>query len=136
VDAFDFVVAGIPASAQKKGPNNRWQDRVRKAARTRWPRGAPPITEELSATIVYFYVDETNLDVDNIPKAILDALVNVVYTDDALVSQVLVRKTKLEPGLAIRNPPPELAQAMATARGDFVYVRFSSTPIHSEVPRW
>lgn len=134
MDAFDFVVAGIPASVQATRSKKPWQARVRRAATARWPAGTPPLVQELTATIIYFYVGDTSLDVDNIAKPILDALKGIVYPDDHLITQLVVRKTKLIPGLAINNPSPELASALAQMRGDFVYVRINRAPHHSEVP--
>lgn len=54
-------------------------------------------------TITYFY-DGHSLDVDNIPKPILDALKGIVYDDDHQVSDLLCRKRELGGDLLIRNP--------------------------------
>jgi crossover junction endodeoxyribonuclease RusA len=135
MDAFDFSIEGIPASAQKRGSKSAWQDRIRRKIYARWPANRAPVSEELSATIIYFYLDDTNLDADNIPKPILDALVGVIYVDDSAISQVVVRKTKRDLGLVIRNPSPELADSLERISGDFVYVRIGEGPDHSEVPQ-
>ena len=93
----------------------------------------PPIGREVSATIIYFFEDETDLDVDNIAKPILDALNDFIYEDDSQVSQVTVRKTRLGRGLEIDVPSPALAKALDTG-GDFVYVKVGDAPNHREVP--
>ena len=45
-------------------------------------------------TITYFHGSDP-LDVDNIPKPILDALKGLVYSDDSHVSDLLCRKRDL-----------------------------------------
>ena len=59
-------------------------------------------TDEVAVTITYFF-DGTGLDVDNIPKPILDALTGLVYADDGQVSDLLCRKRGLE-NVRTRNP--------------------------------
>ena len=72
---FEFSVLGIPLSAQASGHSRgRWQETVRAAAEAEWESGTPPIGGEASVTIIYSYEGETDLDVDNIAKPILDAL--------------------------------------------------------------
>ena len=126
---------GIPISAQSSSQSRqRWQIVVRHAAETHWPPGAPPVVDKVAALIIYFYVGDTDLDVDNIVKPILDSLNKVVNVDDRLVSQMLVRKTELADDLEIRNPSPELTDAFERATDDFVYIRISDGPDHGEVP--
>jgi hypothetical protein len=94
-----------------------------------------PIRSELSATVIYFHAGPTDLDIDNIAKPILDALVGTIYVDDRLVVQVLLRKTRLSAGLRIANPSSTLAVALTGLhRDDFVYVRLTDPPNHMEIP--
>jgi hypothetical protein len=87
----------------------------------------------MSAVIIYYYHESTNIDVDGIGKLILDALKGTVIEDDGLISQVVLRKTNLE-GLVISNPPPVLLDALE-AYPSFVYVYLSDAPDHRELPR-
>ena len=48
-----------------------WKRRVQDAARDRWDTESPE-TGPVSVTITYFF-DRVDIDVDNIPKPILDA---------------------------------------------------------------
>ncbi|HXQ67998.1 MAG TPA: RusA family crossover junction endodeoxyribonuclease [Alphaproteobacteria bacterium] len=132
---LEFTVAGIPISVQSSSQSRqRWKIVVRNAAEAHWPLGTPLVVDEVAAVIIYFHVGDTDLDVDNIVKPILDSLENVVYVNDRLVSQVLVRKTERAGDLEIRNPSPELTDALERLADDFVYIRISDGPDHGEVP--
>lgn len=98
------------------------------------PAGTPLVGEGVGALIIYFYADYTDLDVDNIAKPILDCLEDVVYANDRVIEQLIVRKTGLTGGLTVRNPSPSLANALAGVTRDFVYIRISNPPDHGEVP--
>ena len=54
-------------------------------------------------SITYFF-DGATLDVDNIPKPILDALKGLVFSDDSQVTDLLCRKRDLNGDLFIQNP--------------------------------
>ena len=49
------------------------------------------MNEPVMFTIMYFY-DERPLDVDNIPKPILDALKGLIFEDDDQVTDLVCRK--------------------------------------------
>ena len=79
---FEFIVIGTPKSVQARNTAKAaWKARVRSAASGALPKLHPLATSNLCVTIVYFYV-ATDLDLDNILKPILDAMVGVVYIDD------------------------------------------------------
>ncbi len=105
--------------------------KVRGAAALEWGDQVA-LDSAVSVTIVYFYKDGS-VDVDNMIKPILDALVQLVITDDSLVAQVIARKTELRPGLTVRNASAELA-AVIDRGSDFVYVRVSEPPDHGVMP--
>ncbi len=71
----------------------------------------PPFIGEVMVTITYFY-DGTSLDVDNIPKPILDSLVGLVYSDDSQVSDILCRKRERNRKLRFQNPSPILIASL------------------------
>ncbi len=103
------------------------------AARGAWSHAEPLIATDVSVTIVYFHFQETDLDVDNVAKPILDALVGIVYDDDQSVVQLTSRKTRLAPGLDIRAASAALAEGL-DADKDFIYVRVSGPPDHRMIP--
>ncbi len=63
-------------------------------------------------TITYFF-QGASLDVDNIPKPILDALNGVVYSDDSQVTDLLCRKRNLSGDLRIPQPSALLLESLS-----------------------
>ena len=63
-------------------------------------------------TITYFFEQGGSLDVDNIPKPILDALKGLVYSDDSQVTDLLCRKRDLNGDPRIQNPSPILLDTL------------------------
>ena len=100
---LEFVVDGPPVSQQARRRElvREWIDYVRAAAQRYWDT-RELFTDEVAVTITYFF-DGTGLDVDNIPKPILDALTGLVYADDVQVSDLPCRKRRLE-NVRTRNP--------------------------------
>ena len=133
---FDFAVSGVPRAHSSRS-RGTWQAKVRAAAGAAWPVSRAVLEQEIAVLVVYFYRGATALDVDNMAKPILDSLSGIVYRDDGLISQLLVRKTELHEGLEIRDPTPALAEAVAGSSEsgrDFVYVRIDSAPDHGGIP--
>ena len=101
---FEFVIEGPPVSQQN--PHGRrkrkWKQRVRNAAERRWDSKSP-FVGEVMVTITYFF-SGASLDVDNIPKPILDALNGLIFLDDTQVSDLLCRKRDRMEDLRIQNP--------------------------------
>ena len=62
-------------------------------------------------TITYLHKG-VSMDVDNLPKPILDALKGLVYSDDGQVSDLLCRKRDLNGDLRIQNPSSVLLEAL------------------------
>jgi hypothetical protein len=130
--SIEFVVEGIPISANASGYSRRkWSERIRTAAAAYWP-GSPMPERELSAAVVYFYRDGS-IDVDNLIKPILDGLIGTIVDDDAVFAQVTVRKTELRSGLGIVDAPASLLEKLDSG-SDFVFIRISPAPNHSVLP--
>ena len=77
-------------------------------------------------TITYFY-EEASLDVDNMPKPILDALKDLVYSDDAQVTDLVCRKRNLNGDLRIENLSSVLAEGFSRGN-EFLYVVVEDAP--------
>ena len=124
---FEFVIAGPPVSQQARNPDLReqWKERLQDAARQGWD-AAPPVAEPVSVAITYFF-DHAQLDVDNIPKPILDALQGIVYVDDAQVFDLLCRKRDLNDVLDIPDPPPELTGYLG-GKEQVLHISFAESP--------
>ena len=71
-----------------------------------------PVTEPVMIAITHFY-GGASMDVDNIPKPVLDALKGLVYVDDEQLTDITCRKRDLNATLRERyfasNEPFECA---------------------------
>lgn len=77
-------------------------------------------------SIRYFYEGDTP-DVDNIIKPIQDALIGIVYVDDALVVQATSSKTDINSSFTIRGASSVIL--IAFAEGDpFVHIKVTEAP--------
>ena len=92
-----------------------WSQEVQNIAGEIWDSDLP-YTGEVMVTITYFY-EGASLDVDNIPKPILDALKGLIYSDDSQVSDLLCRKRDLRGDLRIYNPSAILLESLSTSEG-------------------
>ena len=88
---LEFCIVGAPRSQQASRLGLRaWQRRVRSEAERRWEGGAP-FDGDVKIAITYFY-NAAPMDVDNIPKPILDALKGLAYHDDSQITDLACRK--------------------------------------------
>lgn len=96
---FEFIVEGPPLSHQTKNRARlqEWRDKVRAAALARWPIGTPPINIPIKIIVVYYHNGESiRLDNDNMVKPLQDALNQVIYSDDRLITDTIARKTSID----------------------------------------
>jgi len=77
-------------------------------------------------TITYVY-DAIRLDVDNIPKPILDGLERVVFPDDRRITDMLCRRRDLKDNLQIQTFSPVLSEALARST-PFVHISVDHAP--------
>ena len=85
---------------------------------------------------VTYLVDTVNRrkpipDIDNINKPIIDSMINVVYDDDSLVTDVLSRKRDFDGDLQLNNPSQELINGLSN-RGDLLHVFVDDAPIRED----
>ena len=71
----------------------------------------PPYAGEVMVVITYFFKGEA-LDVDNMPKPILDALKGMVYADDDQITDLVCRKRDRDMDLQFENPSPVLVETL------------------------
>lgn len=90
---FEFVIVRDPVSQQARRRDlvRQWVQQVRREAEQHWNNEDSPHGGAVMLTITYFY-DRIDLDVDNIPKPIMDALKGLAYSDDGQVTDMLCRK--------------------------------------------
>ena len=85
-----------------------------------------PVKHALSVTIVYFF-DPTPMDVDNIPKPILDGMKGIVYDDDIQINDVICRRRNLDVRLRVSDVSAVLAEGF-TLEEEFLYVVVENAP--------
>ena len=79
-------------------------------------------------TITYFYDDDSApIDVDNIPKPILDALKGLVYLDDNQVTDILCRKRRLSGALEVGNLTEVLDRGLKGG-DEFLHILVENAP--------
>ena len=79
-------------------------------------------------TIMYFYdYDRRPLDVDNIPKPILDALKGLVFQDDDQVTDLICRKRYVHTEFMGDNSLRALSEVM-DRDSDFLYIIVEEAP--------
>jgi hypothetical protein len=131
---FEFVIDRPPVSQQARRSQRRrdWMQAVRSAAKQCWGT-EQPFTGEVMVTITYF-CGGAALDVDNIPKPILDSLAGLVYSDDSQVSDILCRKRDRNRNLSYRNPSPTLLASLQRPE-QFLHIVVAHAP-SLEVAFW
>ena len=67
------------------------------------------------------------LDVDNIPKPILDALKRLVFSDDDQITDMLCRKRDLNADLQVQSFSPVLNEALDRST-PFVHITVDDAP--------
>lgn len=77
-------------------------------------------------TLVYLY-DEVALDVDNIVKPIQDALTGLAFSDDSMVTDVVIRRRPLGGTFDLSRASPALIEGFEFG-GEFVYVHVADAP--------
>ena len=124
---FEFTIKGPPISLQAKpASRNRWKAAVAAEANIAIPNGAIPTADDVAISITYYYEGDSP-DVDNIIKPIQDALISIVYIDDAQVVQAKSAKTKIDGSYTIRGASPVLLMAFSN-RNTFVHIRVTEPP--------
>ena len=130
---LEFVVEGTPASqqARKRQRVSDWMRDVERAARLKW-ESEPPRGGNVMVTINYFF-DGVSLDVDNVPKPILDALKGLIFADDTQVTDLLCRKRNVKLALDIERPSP-LLMTTFDRRDQFLHILVADAPTQEVAP--
>lgn len=125
---FEFAIDGPPVSQQARRRElvRQWSRSVRDAALQRWNANASPVAEVIMLTIIYFYND-VPMDVDNIPKPILDALKGLVYVDDSQITDLFCLKRELTDRLQVETES-QLLKNYIRRGAHFLYISVESAP--------
>lgn len=125
---FEFTVDGPPVSYQTRNRAGlrEWRRRVRTVAERRWPAGESPANGPVMFTIIHFY-DYRELDADNIPKPIIDALKELVFQDDDQVTDLVCRKRYIHNTFRVDRTSDILRENL-DRRNEFVYIIVEEAP--------
>lgn len=132
--SFEFIIPQRPVSQQtrRRARLRDWRDFVADHARAAFGN-RPLLTDTaLAIRLLYFY-EEAALDADNIVKPIQDALVNVIFPDDSLITDIEVRRRWLRTSFAIGDVSPTLATGLDLKR-EFIYVVIDQAPPQDVLP--
>ena len=122
---LEFVVYGTAVShwARKPASRERWQQKVRDAAKVVLPEGHFTLENPVAVTIYFFPQAEMQADIDNCAKPVLDAMSRFVYADDRQVDRIVVQKFEPERPLEVRSAPTEFLATALAATEPVVYVK-------------
>lgn len=84
--------------------------------------------------VITYYFKRGSLDVDNMPKPILDALNGLVYADDSQVTDLVCRKRDRNRDLQFENPSPVLLDSLGRS-DQFLHITVAHA-LSLEVPSW
>lgn len=124
---FEFLIPRRPVSLQTKKRENlqAWKNFVRVEAQKVWKDSSPITKGDIQLTLVYL-CDEFPADIDNIIKPIQDALVDLVFEDDSLVSDVDSHRRFISDPIDIKSLPSLLQRAVIIGK-ECVYVKVSES---------
>ncbi len=93
---FEFLIKSRPVSQQTRRRERlrEWKEFVRQEATRYWTSTHVPANGPVCITLVYLY-DEAALDVDNFIKPIQDALAGLAFSDDSVITDVVIRRRQL-----------------------------------------
>jgi crossover junction endodeoxyribonuclease RusA len=125
---FEFLIRSRPVSQQARRSRRKdaWKDFVRREAERSWGPVHVPADGPVCVTLIYLY-DEVALDVDNIIKPIQDALVGLVFPDDSLVTDVIIRRRELRGTFDLTRVSSVLVEGFEYGN-EFVYVWIGDAP--------
>lgn len=119
---LEFSFAETPMSLQSRNKRRKrnYMSRIGALASSEATVGFPNSTDDFYAKITYFHQGNTDLDIDNIIKPILDSLNGILYVDDAQVGEVNCKRIDLNDAYTIVNSTSLLATQL-TRGVEFVY---------------
>jgi hypothetical protein len=123
---LEFLIPRRPLSLQTRNRANlqAWKNYVAAEAAKVW-QGAAIGSGDLELVLVYLY-DLAPPDTDNIVKPIQDALVGLVFSDDALISDVESHRRSLSGTFDLTRLPNLLVAGITTGQ-ECVYVKLSTS---------
>jgi len=120
----EFVVIGTPVSQQtrKRARLAPWIDMVAEAALESGEESFENLPVKVSVT---YYFEQTDIDLDNLLKPILDGLKRAVVDDDRQVVELWARKRTIASALLTTGQPPMVAAALISGE-EFIHILVES----------
>jgi crossover junction endodeoxyribonuclease RusA len=125
---FEFLIKSRPVSQQTRRRERlrEWKEFVRQEATRYWTSTHVPANGPVCITLVYLY-DEAALDVDNFIKPIQDALVGLAFSDDSVITDVVIRRRQLRGTFDLSRASSVLIEGFEYG-DEFVYVHVGDAP--------
>ena len=130
----EFVLPERPVSQQvrRRARLREWKQLVAERARSAIEAPRVLATEPVALRLLYLY-DDIVLDVDNILKPILDALIGVLLEDDSAITDVEIRRRWRRASFTYNAISPIFAAGLSLDR-EFVHVVLSDAPAQDVLP--
>jgi Holliday junction resolvase RusA-like endonuclease len=130
---FEFVIPQGPLSQRAKSRSlRRWKETVEERARASMTESFTLATDPIALTLLYFY-DEKMVDLDNVLKPIQDALSGVIYEDDSLITDVVVRGRRRRTTFKLNDVSPVLAEGLDLGK-EFIFISIEEPPPQDTLP--
>lgn len=85
-----------------------------------------PVVGPIMFTVTHFY-DSVEIDIDNLPKPIIDALKGLVFLDDSQLTDLICRKRNLRSNLRAVSPSGILDERLKRS-DDFLHIVVTEAP--------
>ncbi|MCM0021815.1 MAG: RusA family crossover junction endodeoxyribonuclease [Tagaea sp.] len=134
--SFRFIVPGVPVSVQAKKAESKenWKKTVRAAALKGKPAGWElEKVDKCIVNICYFFRDG-GVDLDNIIKPILDAMIDVAYSDDRKITAIVLRAIDLD-YVILKNDAKSWLTKTVETKMDFTVIEIAYAP-NKEIYPW
>lgn len=130
----EFVVPGIPVSAQAENRSKLAQWKAQVAAAAAVARGGAPLeTGPCASTVTMYAIGGWKLDLDNMAKPILDAMTGVVWVDDRQLVTVVPGRRELDGPFVVMGMSRVLADGFVGGK-PFVHVAVLPPPDLTVLP--
>jgi crossover junction endodeoxyribonuclease RusA len=129
----EFIVDGVPVSAQSANKTRRaqWTGDVAARASAAW--SGAPVSMDVAVVITYYGRGGWAMDLDNMSKPILDAMSGIVWVDDKQLVTLSANRRELGGAYVIEGISPVLALAFVLAR-PFLHVLVTDPPDMTMLP--
>jgi crossover junction endodeoxyribonuclease RusA len=130
---FEFLIKSRPVSQQTRRRERlrEWKEFVRQEATRYWSSTHVPANGPVCITLVYLY-DEVALDVDNFIKPIQDALAGLAFSDDSVITDVIIRRRQLRGTFDLSRASSVLIEGFEYG-DEFVYVHIGDAPSQEQL---